>query len=218
MIGTGFRPLLVMAGIAVSGLLAPLDSPDQPTMRQSVAMPTTGGDANPGVDWGASTLRSQDSRPGCMDASEEGGSGNKRSVLECVERSPCRCPANHTAYAHRAAAWARKGDHREAIADYTEALRRVPGQPRQRMVLYHDRGLEHRRCGNHDRALADLERAVELAPDDADVYLLRGRIKESMGDLDVHMVRRAVNALGQMGPRARGAVGPLRAAGSRRSP
>ena len=109
------------------------------------------------------------------------------------------------AYALRGGAYADKGDHDRAIADYTEAIRLAPAESalygnRGRAYLdkrdyflaladfsevirldprdastYNDRGAVHAGKGDHDRAIADYDEAIRLAPTDATFYGSRGR-------------------------------------------
>jgi tetratricopeptide (TPR) repeat protein len=77
------------------------------------------------------------------------------------------------AYTLRARAYAQKGDHDRAIADYDEAIRLRPG-PRLgppggfldagAMPPYFDRGLAYEKKGERERAVADYQTTLSLDP------------------------------------------------------
>ena len=63
-----------------------------------------------------------------------------------------------------------------AIKLFDEALAQGLFEDRQRGLILYGRGVSYDALGSHDRALADLDAAVALLPDLADVYLYRGII------------------------------------------
>ena len=58
------------------------------------------------------------------------------------------------------------GNYDEAIAAYTQAIKRQPTNAR----AYFDRGLVYYKKREYDRALSDYNRAIELRLDDVEVY------------------------------------------------
>ena len=70
------------------------------------------------------------------------------------------------AYFNRGSAFATKGDHNRAIADFTKAIEITP----QNADLFYSRGLVHRAKGEISEAIADYTRAIELNPRHAAAY------------------------------------------------
>jgi tetratricopeptide (TPR) repeat protein len=67
-------------------------------------------------------------------------------------------------------AWIRKGDYRQAIADYGEAIRLDPSIAK----CYGDRGWAWLELEEPDKAIADLDEAIRLNPQDDRAFLSRG--------------------------------------------
>ncbi len=67
-------------------------------------------------------------------------------------------PDKAYAYIGRGLAYANKGEHDKAIADYTEAIRLNP----KYAEAYNNRGLAYRDNGNQTKAEADFAKAKEL--------------------------------------------------------
>jgi tetratricopeptide (TPR) repeat protein len=86
-----------------------------------------------------------------------------------------RCPELAFAYAARANAWAQKGDHEKAAEDYQEAIRLDPGSAEgfalQRLIV---EATFHFRKEEYPRAIALADEAIELEPDCAPAYSIRG--------------------------------------------
>lgn len=79
-------------------------------------------------------------------------------------------PAFPYAYSNRAIARAANNDADGEIADYTQAIRLMPGNA----LLYLNRGFAYElRKGDYDRAIADADEAIRLQPDLAGAYLMR---------------------------------------------
>lgn len=76
------------------------------------------------------------------------------------------------AYFARGKMYDEKGDHVNAVADYTMAVTLDPKFPR----AYNNRGIIYGRQGDYPRALADFDRALALYPDFAQAYNNRGLI------------------------------------------
>ena len=118
------------------------------------------------------------------------------------------------AYTNRGNAYAAKGDHDRAIADYTKAIEIRPkdgsayllrGRVRQDRgdydraiadygkaiefnpkgdAAYDDRGGAHQSKGDFDRAIADFSEVIRLNPSDAGAYNRRGRAYRLKGEHD----------------------------------
>jgi tetratricopeptide (TPR) repeat protein len=73
-----------------------------------------------------------------------------------------------------------KGDLDQAIADYTEAIRRDP----QDTTAYYNRGNAYRCKGEFDHAIADYTEVIRLDPKHPFAYCVRGFAYENKGDLD----------------------------------
>ena len=84
------------------------------------------------------------------------------------------------AFWQRGAAYARKGDHTRAIAEYDEAIRQDPKFSR----AYWSRGNSYEFKGDYDKAIADYDEAVRLDPKWANAYYDRGVVYAVKGDLE----------------------------------
>ncbi|HXH24435.1 MAG TPA: FG-GAP-like repeat-containing protein, partial [Vicinamibacterales bacterium] len=91
----------------------------------------------------------------------------------------------------------------DARRQFTEATELVPSEP----ASWANLGLAHLRLGELEAAVAPIERALALAPDNADIVMLAARMESARGRLDegVARLRRAV-ALNPRGLRARFAL------------
>ena len=76
------------------------------------------------------------------------------------------------AYFARGKMYDEKGDHVNAVADYTMAIALGPKFPR----AYNNRGIIYGKRGDYPRALADFDRALALYPEFAQAYNNRGLI------------------------------------------
>ncbi len=74
---------------------------------------------------------------------------------------------------------ARLERNREALADYSAALKLAP---RDSYTLY-NRALIYAQMGNYRRAIEDFDASLKLRPDNDDTYLQRGLAKLDAGDL-----------------------------------
>lgn len=82
--------------------------------------------------------------------------------------------------AARGVAFHRRGDHRRAVAEYTEAIRLNPRDS----YSHFNRGLIYEHMGDVEQAIADYSRAVRLRPEDSAAHLQRGLIFLDMNRLD----------------------------------
>jgi len=95
-------------------------------------------------------------------------------------------PADPEAFVERAAAHLRQENYPAVIADCGEALVRDP----RIQLAYNLRGIALRQSGNPEQALADLNRSIELAPDESNyfqraaTYQMLGQHKLALADLD----------------------------------
>ena len=72
------------------------------------------------------------------------------------------------------------GQHDEAIADFTEALKLVPNDPAV-LIL---RGNAYDSKGDKQRAIADYSESIRHNPGDAAAYYNRGSVFQEIGDKD----------------------------------
>lgn len=77
----------------------------------------------------------------------------------------------------------KRGDYSEAIRLFTLDIQSGQNTPENLAVVYNQRGLAYRRSGQPDKAIADYNRAMKLAPGDADLYNNRGIAYKAKGDL-----------------------------------
>ncbi len=71
----------------------------------------------------------------------------------------------------------------EAIAAWTEIIRLV-NNPKQKSVIYSNRGNAYSDKGDKDRAIQDYDKAIELNPQNADAFNNRGVVYRNKGDKD----------------------------------
>lgn len=84
------------------------------------------------------------------------------------------------AYTDRGIAYEHEGEHKQAIADYTNAIELDP----KLAAAYYSRGNVYEREGEHDQAIADYNKAIDLDPKYADAYHNRGAAYRNKGDAD----------------------------------
>ncbi len=89
-------------------------------------------------------------------------------------------PANVQALLNRAAAHARKGDHRKAVVDYSAVIELQPSEP----AHYRRRGLAHTRNRDLDAAIADYTEALKLEPHNLEAYANRALAHSQRDDHD----------------------------------
>lgn len=106
------------------------------------------------------------------------------SYEEAIERlSPAIAsgklsPANlAAAYRNRGRAYNGKGQYDKAIADYTETIKLLPGDP----VAYNNRGFAYNKKGQRNKAVADATKAIEIKPDYAYAYSNRCWAYQKLG-------------------------------------
>jgi tetratricopeptide (TPR) repeat protein len=108
-----------------------------------------------------------------------------RAVEVCSEvlRS---APNDDKAYFIRGQAYALGGGNLDqAIADYTRVIEINSGNANPwspRVIAYLNRGIAYQNKGDQSRGLADINKAIELNPDYAPAYFIRGVAYEVAGD------------------------------------
>ncbi len=73
-----------------------------------------------------------------------------------------------------------KGEHDQAIADFTQALKLKPDSAE----AYHQRGLAYGDKGQYDQAIADITKALKLNPKNAEAYFDRAMAYAETGKYD----------------------------------
>ena len=86
---------------------------------------------------------------------------------------------NVWAWQCRAGAWTLKGEHDNAIKDFTELIRLDPAA-----YAYCERGIAWAAKGDHDRAIEDYDEAIRLDPTDAVTFNNRGIQWEAKKEYD----------------------------------
>ena len=81
------------------------------------------------------------------------------------------------AYQNRGAAKAGLGLYREAIADYSEAIRINPGYA----TAYNNRGAVRFALGLYEGAIGDFGKVIEINRENAEAYNNRGLARKSLG-------------------------------------
>lgn len=84
------------------------------------------------------------------------------------------------AYTNRGIAYASQGEHKRALADFTEAIRLAPDSP----FPYYNRGNAYYDLKDYARALADYDAAIARGPDMALAYYNRGLVHQKLGHRD----------------------------------
>ena len=95
-------------------------------------------------------------------------------------------PKDAKGYVNRGEARGEYGDLAGRVADYLRAIKLDPNAvPASKLeVAYHDSGIIRASLGAYDAAIADLSQAIELKPNDQDLFNDRGVAKWNKGDLD----------------------------------
>jgi len=76
--------------------------------------------------------------------------------------------------------WISRGEFKNAIEDYSEAIRRDP----RLAIAYCSRGHAWSRIGEYDKAIADFDEFLRLKPSAADGYYGRGSARVQKSDFD----------------------------------
>jgi len=81
---------------------------------------------------------------------------------------------------NRGVAYQYLADYEQAIADYTQSIRRAPGYA----GAYHGRGSAYHELGEYEQAIADYTQSIRCAPDDAGAYYGRGVAYYYLGEYE----------------------------------
>jgi hypothetical protein len=82
------------------------------------------------------------------------------------------------AYNNRGVAYVRKGQFKQAISDYNDAIRNDPHNP----AAFNNRADIYSKANEYQRAIADLDEAIQLKPDYAVAFYNRSVDKQAAGD------------------------------------
>ena len=138
-----------------------------------------------------------------VDADNPGANaGNIASLTDVIQRNP----SDSVAYNTRGIAYAKAGNYKSAIDDFTKAVQIDP----KFNAAYTNRALAFRQMGKDGPALADFNAAIAANPSDASAYLGRGNLlrsqnhlPEAMADLDAAI---RLNPEGAQAYHARGLI------------
>ncbi len=84
-----------------------------------------------------------------------------RGCTQIIERGKRESRKNRAiAYSSRGAAYWKKGDKEQAIADYDKAIALDPNDA----IAYDNRGVAYEKKGDKEKAIADFRKALEIAP------------------------------------------------------
>ncbi len=89
-------------------------------------------------------------------------------------------PENSVLFARRGNVYRRNGDYTCARRDYTEAIRIEPQNAR----YFSGRAIVHYFQKSHPEVIADLNKSIEIDPDDSISYLLRANSFEELDQLE----------------------------------
>jgi tetratricopeptide (TPR) repeat protein len=90
----------------------------------------------------------------------------------------CSRQNTENTYYNRGISYAEKGEHDQAIADYTEAIRLDP----KGATAYNNRGDSYAKKGEYDQAIADYTEAIRLVPTNPTFYVARSLAYRALGD------------------------------------
>jgi TonB family protein len=102
-------------------------------------------------------------------------------VVSNASRAILLDPDSLRAYGMRAHAFRELGRYNEAIADYSELIRRDP-EARTSFYLFEARGSLYLKVHKAVQAAADAEVAIKLQPEEPHGYLLRAEARRQAGD------------------------------------
>ena len=94
---------------------------------------------------------------------------------------------NAEAYYYRGWDYSKKGQHDQAITDYSQAIKLKPDF----VYAYAARGISYKANGQIDPAIADYSQAIRLKPNDVSTYFNRGNAYADKGQSDQAKIGRA---------------------------
>jgi tetratricopeptide (TPR) repeat protein len=130
---------------------------------------------NPKLTWQRKILR-EEGKEGCM----RKFTFTPLLMIVLLAASQACTPNDAKDYYNRGNAYAKKGQHDQAITDYTMALE----IDSKFIDAYIGRGLAYYRKGQHDQAITDYTMALEINPRFAEVYNIRGSAYFLKGQYD----------------------------------
>jgi len=109
---------------------------------------------------------------------------------QALKRNPNDASAKSnlaSAFYIRGLTFTSKGEHIQAIKDYSEAIKNEPDYP----LAFNKRGWANLETGNYDQAIEDFKKVLQFKPDDAqskqnlaNAYMKRGIEYDKKGDYD----------------------------------
>lgn len=100
-----------------------------------------------------------------------------RGCTDYIRTGKALGPNLAVAYTNRGIAYASQGEHKRALADFTEAIRLAPDSP----FPYYNRGNAYYDGKEYARALSDYDAAIARGPDVALAYYNRGLAHQKLG-------------------------------------
>lgn len=100
-----------------------------------------------------------------------------RGCTDYIRTGKALGPNLAVAYTNRGIAYASQGEHKRALADFTEAIRLAPDSP----FPYYNRGNAYYDRKEYARALADFDAAIAREPEMALAYYNRGLVHQKLG-------------------------------------
>lgn len=176
--------------------MAPVAAPAQEPPKQAVKRRRSPKPADATELQAAARASAQDvAACGQMQAADAAIAGCARVIADDKQKPKGRAAA----FYNRANAHAAKGDHAAAIADYDEAIKLAPKNPR----AYNNRGTSRADSGEADPAIADFSEAIRQDARFASAYLNRANAYAAKGETAraledyasaIRLNRRSVNA------------------------
>ncbi|MEO0894969.1 MAG: caspase family protein [Bacteroidota bacterium] len=100
-------------------------------------------------------------------------------IIDTYSQQVTRNPNDAAAFNNRAAAYFERGDYRQAIMDYSNAIRLYNTSQHSHMArMHYKRGLCYYILGEYASAEKDFSSAIQYRPDAADSYYFRGKIRK----------------------------------------
>src|SRR5262249_54772335 len=99
--------------------------------------------------------------------------------IQACSEAIAREPLDLGAYRQRGDAYAVRGEHDKAIADYSRVLQLAPDA-----VTYYNRGVQYSMRGLDEQALADYGEAIRLDPRHAAAHFNRGLAHRALEDFE----------------------------------